>query len=130
MALNEHRRLAQDDIQADRTALLAIRELREYSPHNPAISTETLISLEAALLRAQQEELRLRNNLDAARDTTTAAAWSLHNAILGAKAQVIAQYGYNSNAVQSLGLKKKSERRRPVRRSAATAAAARDGVEA
>ena len=35
--------------------------------------------------------------------------------------QVIAQYGPDSAAVQLLGLKRKSERRRPVRRSAAAA---------
>jgi hypothetical protein len=123
MALNEQRRLPQDEMQADRTTLLAIRELRDYAPLNPAISAETLVALEAALTRAQEEELRLRNALDAARDATTAAAWSLHNAILGAKAQVIAQYGHDSTAVQSLGLKKKSERRRPVRRNGTGATA-------
>lgn len=60
--------------------------------------------------------------LDAARDATVAAAWERHNAILGAKTQVIARYGPNANAVQALGLKKKSERRRPTRRMVATEA--------
>ena len=122
MALNENRRLPQDEILADRTALLAIRELRDYSPLNPAYSAETLIAQEEALSRAQEEELRLRNALDAARDATTAAAWALHNGILGAKVQVMAQYGHSSNAVQTLGLKKKSERRRPTRRGGSVAA--------
>ena len=33
-----------------------------------------------------------------------------------ARAQVLAQYGPDSNAIQLLGLKKKSERKRPARR--------------
>jgi hypothetical protein len=35
-----------------------------------------------------------------------------------APAQVIAQYGPDSNAVQLVGRKRKSERKRPVRRAA------------
>src|SRR5690242_15427797 len=130
MALNENRRLPQDEIQADRTALLAIRELRDYSPLNPTFSAEALASLDAALRRAQEEELRLRNALEAARDAATTAAWALHNGILGAKAQVIAQYGHDSNAVQALGLKKKSERKRPARRNGTGSGAQRGGAEA
>jgi hypothetical protein len=36
--------------------------------------------------------------------------------MLGVKAQVIAQYGHDSDEVQSLGLKKKSEHKRPTRK--------------
>jgi hypothetical protein len=46
-------------------------------------------------------------------DNATAAEWVLHNAILGAKSQVEAQYGKDSNKYQSLGLKKKSEYKKP-----------------
>jgi hypothetical protein len=42
--------------------------------------------------------------------------------MLGAKDQVVAQYGDDSDAVQSLGLTKKSERKSPVRRAKITAA--------
>ncbi|MDQ6631631.1 MAG: hypothetical protein M3Y82_07715 [Verrucomicrobiota bacterium] len=35
---------------------------------------------------------------------------------LGAKKQVIAQYGEDSNEVQSIGLKKKSERATPAKK--------------
>jgi hypothetical protein len=58
--------------------------------------------------------------LGGAHDATTAAAWALHKAVLGAKSQVIAQFGPDSNAVAALGLKKKSEYRRPPRRSGKT----------
>ncbi|HEU5014277.1 MAG TPA: hypothetical protein VFT66_17265 [Roseiflexaceae bacterium] len=121
MAFNQTRRLSGPEMQADEDALLAIKQLPDYKPINPSYNTERLSVLEAALNQAEQEERRLANALAAARDTATAAAWELHNAVLGAKTQVIAQYGPDSNEVQSLGLKKKSERKRPVRRSTAVA---------
>jgi hypothetical protein len=58
-------------------------------------------------------EAQKQADLDAARDDSTAAEWAFHNAILGAKDQVIAQFGDDSNEVQSLGLKKKSEYKSP-----------------
>ncbi len=48
-------------------------------------------------------------------DAAVAAEWRFHEAMQGAKEQVIAQYGKSSDQVQSLGLKKKSEYKRPVR---------------
>jgi hypothetical protein len=121
MAINQNRALSHAEMQADHLVLLAIRDLTDYTPHNPDYSTAALVALDVALTRAQEEELRLRNALEAARDATIVAAWAMHNAILGAKAQVIAQYGHDSNAVQAIGLKRKSERKRPARRNGATA---------
>ena len=121
MALNQNRRPSADRLKGDREALLALRELRDYKPVNPGYSAEALAALEEALTQAEHEELRLENALAAARDAAAAAAWALHNAVLGAKTQVIAQYGADSDAIQSLGLKKKSERKRPTRRNGTTA---------
>jgi hypothetical protein len=45
-----------------------------------------------------------------------AAEWRCHEAIMGVKAQVIAQYGRSSDQLQALGLKKQTERKRPARR--------------
>jgi hypothetical protein len=39
--------------------------------------------------------------------------------MLGVKTQVVAQYGDNSDQVQALGLKKKSERKKPARKAKA-----------
>jgi hypothetical protein len=54
-----------------------------------------------------------QSHCEAARDAANAAEWALHNLILGAKDQVIAQYGEDSDQVQAIGLKKKSEHKRP-----------------
>jgi hypothetical protein len=44
-----------------------------------------------------------------------AAEWALHNAVLGARTQVRAQYGDDSNELQAVGHKKRSDRKRPSR---------------
>jgi hypothetical protein len=72
-----------------------------------------------ALKIAQDAEVNAQNALDTARDAANAAEWDFHNALLGAKDQVIAQYGKDSDQIQALGLKKKSERKTPVRRNVA-----------
>lgn len=59
---------------------------------------------------------------DAARDHAVAAEWEFHNAVLGMKDQVRAQYGSDSDQVQALGLKKKSKYRAPARRNGLPAA--------
>jgi hypothetical protein len=46
-----------------------------------------------------------------------APEWEFHNIIPGVKEQVIAQFGKNSNQVQALGFKKKSEYKAPRRKS-------------
>lgn len=48
-----------------------------------------------------------------ARDTATTAERAFHNAMLVVKKQVSAQYGEDSDEVQAVGLKKKSEYKRP-----------------
>ena len=115
MAVNQNLPLPSATIAADRASLLALKRLNDYTPVNRALGTEVLNELEAQLRQAEEAEILARKALDAARDARIAAGWELHNAMLGVKATVLGQYGANSDAVQSLGLKKKSDYRRPTR---------------
>jgi hypothetical protein len=54
-----------------------------------------------ALRSAQRAKVNAQNALAAARDAAVAAEWEFHNMILGVKDQVIAQYGKDSDQVQS-----------------------------
>jgi hypothetical protein len=110
-------RLPSNDIQADRQALNGIQLLNDYAPMNRAYSTEHLEELGRAMEAAHQAEARAVQAQAIARELAIATEWALHDALLGAKTQVIAQYGPDDHAVQLLGLKRKSERRRPVRRA-------------
>jgi len=59
------------------------------------------------------------------RNSSVAAQWTFHNAMLGAKQQVLAQYGDDSDEAQAVGLTKKSERAKPSKAKAAAAVAAK-----
>ena len=118
LTTNRSRRLPVDDIQANRQALSGIQLLTDYAPMNNIYSAAQLEELGRAMEEAQQAELRAMQAQAIARELAIAAEWALHDGLLGAKAQVIAQYGPDAHAVQLLGLKRKSERRRPVRRAA------------
>lgn len=115
MAKNEQVRVHADVLQADQEGYLALTVLRDYRPVNPDFSQEMLRAAYSALQTAQEVELHAQNALAAARDATTSAQWEFHNRMLGAKRQVLAQYGPDSDQLAALGMKKKSERRRPNR---------------
>ncbi|MGA7193538.1 MAG: hypothetical protein WBW94_07905 [Anaerolineales bacterium] len=121
MAKDQTKRLRPILLQADRDALTAIRTLSDYQPANPSYAADKLGSALTAMQSAQQAEVNAQNALDTARDAANQAEWGFHNSMLGAKVQVVAQYGDDSDAVQSLGLTKKSERKSPVRKSKSAA---------
>jgi hypothetical protein len=110
-------RLPSQVVEADRATLRALQDLSDYTPINVEYSAASLRDLEAAMTEALLAEERTRIALEMIRDKAIEAVQVFHDAILGAKAQVIAQYGSNSHAVQAIGLKRKSERKRPTRRA-------------
>jgi hypothetical protein len=119
MARNQTVRIRPSTLKGDLTAHAALQSLADYVPADPAYTQKAAQSQFEALKQAQAAELHARNALATARDAATAAEWEFHNFMLGAKVQVIARFGSDSNQVQSLGLKKKSERKSPGRRSRA-----------
>ena len=122
MAKDETKRINPDILQADLESLTAVKNLTNYTPANQEYVLTKLEALKAKLATAQEAETAAKGAWDAARDDATAAEWALHNAMLGAKAQVEAQYGKDSNEYQALGLKKKSEYKKPGRPTKATKA--------
>jgi hypothetical protein len=48
-------------------------------------------------------------------DDAKQAEWAFHNAVLAMKEAVRGQYGSDSNEVQAIGIKKKSNRKRPFK---------------
>jgi len=122
MAKNQTIRLRPRYLQADLDAFMALKALPNYTANNPNYTTATGDSVLTALKDAQKAELLAQNALASARDNNVAAEWDFHNFILQAKSQVIALYGADSNEIQSLGLKKKSERKTRVRKPPTAAA--------
>ena len=121
MAKNQTARVRPDFLKADQAAYTALQAMQDYAPSNPTFSKTTATESFASYQAAQQAEINAQNTLDAARDAAAKTEWDFHNAMLGVKAQVIAQYGDDSDQAQALGLKKKSERKSPVRKAKAAA---------
>jgi hypothetical protein len=119
MATNRKRRLPAEDLKADRQAISGIQLLTDYEPRHAAYSVAKLQELNRAMEYAQQAELRANQAQAIARDLAIAAEWAIHDFVLGVKTQAIAQYGPDGHELQLLGLKRKSDRRQPVRRAAA-----------
>jgi len=113
MAKKQTVRIRPSTLRGDLHAYTALKSLADYVPANPVYTQQAAVSIMEAMKNAQTAELNAQNALAAARDAAAAAEWEFHNFMLSAKDQVIARFGSNSNQVQALGLKKKSERKPP-----------------
>ena len=122
MAKNQNVRLKPVQLQADLDALIALNGFAVYTPANTAYAKTEVAARQTAMKAAQDAEIAAQNALGTARDAAAAAEWEFHNAMLGVKEQVIAQFGKSSDQVQALGLKKKTEYKTPARRGKAKAA--------
>jgi hypothetical protein len=109
-------RLPPQVIAADRSTLLALQGLSDYQPLNSAYSVAAIQQYETSLTQIDQAVIRAQEALDQARIAQIEAGHAFHTVILGAKDQVIAQYGPDATAVEIIGLTRKSDHKRPVRR--------------
>lgn len=109
MAKDQTKRLTSNVLQADRESFAALQAIDGYAPANNAYAMTTIAKAQADLTKLQTAEVQAAAAAAAVRDDTVAKEWEVHNMMLGAKDQVIAQFGKDSNEVQSIGLKKKSE---------------------
>lgn len=117
MAKNQTTPIRPVVLQADKDALAALKSITGYTPNNNAYAVETLDTLLNAAVSAQNTEAAAAGTLAGARDDKVAAEWAFHNAMLGVKDQVSGQFGKDSNELQALGMKKKSEHKNPVRKA-------------
>ena len=69
-----------------------------------------------AMLICQQTETKKLALYRAAADAARLAEWEFHNTVLAMKENVRGQYGSDSDQAQAVGLKKKSDRKRPSRK--------------
>jgi DNA-binding GntR family transcriptional regulator len=120
MPNNPTRRIPPATLQADLESFAALQAIEGYAPSNAAYTLAAITTAKQNMETKQTAETQAAAAAASARDAATDGEWAFHNAILGAKTQVTAQFGENSNQVQSLGLKKKSEYARPTRKPTKT----------
>lgn len=67
------------------------------------------------MLTQQQNETEKLAHYRAASDAAHLAEWEFHNSVQAMKDFVRGQFGSDSDEAQAIGLKKKSDRKRPTR---------------
>lgn len=116
MIQDTNRRLTPNKINEDIDALNGFKTLTGYSTLRAEATPEALTQAYTAMLAKQSEETAKITAAKAASDEARLAEWEFHNAVLAMKEVVRGQYGSDSNEAQTIGLKKKSERKRPSSR--------------
>lgn len=113
MAKDQTKRLPPKTLQADTDALAALSSVAGYAPSKPECSVQSVQTLADTMKAAQDIEVQAYGTADEKRDGATGKEWEFHNRILSVKQQVLAQYGEDSDELQRLGRKKKSEYKKP-----------------
>jgi len=113
MAVDQTKIIKPATLKADQDGFSALLGIAGYQPSNAELSAAKLKLLVEALDASQRTYAQKEAEFKTARDRLVVAQWAFHNAMLGAKDQVIALFGKDSDQVQALGLKKKSERKKP-----------------
>ena len=109
MAKDQSKRLNPSLVEADKASFAALQAIPNYTPANPAFVMAAITTAQTELNAAQQTEAQAAAAAATARDNAVAKEWAFHNLVLGAKDQVVAQFGRDSNEVQAIGLKRASE---------------------
>lgn len=109
MASKRTKRLAPSIQTEDIETLDALEAIEDWSPSNPQYSKANAQAIRAAMVAKQTKETQDAVQAKASRDDAAESEWDTHDFVLGVRQQGVAQYGEDSNEVQSLGLKKKSE---------------------
>ena len=122
MAKNQTKPLGPKSLKEDTDVLAAVKGLKDYNPAKTDYTLDKLTAADAAVTTTTTANTQAEAALKTARDAMVAAQWARHNLLLGAKEQVVGQYGDDSEEAAGVGLKRKSERASPKRKSAATAA--------
>ncbi|AFY49739.1 hypothetical protein Nos7524_3966 [Nostoc sp. PCC 7524] len=116
---NTNRRLSPQVISQDIDSLHGLQTISTYETNRADASASKLQQAYQAMLTFQQTETEKLASYRAAADAVRLAEWEFHNAILAMKEVVRGQYGSDSDQAQAVGLKKKSDRKRPSRRKLA-----------
>ncbi len=115
------RRLSPQLINQDVDSFNGIGTIPTYKTTRPEATPEALQSAFQKMITMQQVETEKQALYKAAADAARQAEWEFHNAVIAMKEVVRGQFGSDSNEARSIGLKKKSDRKRPTRQKIAVA---------
>ncbi|GMV52510.1 MAG: hypothetical protein IAE64_00940 [Flavobacteriales bacterium] len=111
MAVKKIARVSQRVLKKDRQIVAAVLALTDYNPSNSDFTADRLGEALRSMDEAFKAEQLALEQVTKAREEAIKLESQLHELVLGAKRQVLAQYGDDSDEITRLGMKKKSERR-------------------
>jgi len=117
---NTTRRLRPQLISEDVSSWYGLQTVSTYQTNRADASAAKLQQAYQAMLDQQQAETEKQTLYRAAADAARLAEWEFHNAVLAMKQVVRGQYGLDSDQAQAVGLKKKSDYKRPSRKKSVT----------
>ncbi|NJL88228.1 MAG: hypothetical protein HC886_23360 [Leptolyngbyaceae cyanobacterium SM1_1_3] len=112
------RRVSAKIINADISAFHGLSAISNYIPVRDEASPKMLQAAYEAMVAKQQKETEFEATFKAAADAARQAEVEFHDKVMAMKESVRGQFGPNSDEAQAVGYKKKSEYKRPRRRSA------------
>ncbi|MDZ8107422.1 MAG: hypothetical protein RM338_17635 [Nostoc sp. DedQUE12a] len=112
-AQDKTRRLPPQAISQDVTSWHGLQTISSYDTSRTDASVDKLQQAYQAMLAQQQAETEKLTLYRAALDAARLAEWEFHNTVLAMKEVIRGQYGSDSDQAQAVGLKKKSDRKRP-----------------
>lgn len=118
MASSRNKPCSTSTIARDRRTIQALKNMPDYAPRRPEHSVEALIARDLRVQGVAEEVATIELALGRARARLAVETWGMHDDVLGARDEVMVQYGPDSQAVEDIGLKRKSDRKRPVKRPA------------
>ena len=113
---DQTRRLRPQIISQDIDSFYGLQTISTYNTTRTDASATNIQQAYQAMLTQQQAETEKLTLYRAAADAARLAEWEFHNAVLAMKEVVRGQYGTDSDQAQAVGLKKKSDRKRPSRK--------------
>jgi hypothetical protein len=113
----QSRRIPPSQITEDGKDFAALKAISNYAPANSDYTVAAIEQAYQELQSARTAEVQADVAAKAARDKVVEKQANFHGLIIGARDQVMAQFGRNSDQAQSVGRKKPSEYKTPQRRS-------------
>jgi hypothetical protein len=114
---DRNRPLPPSVLDEDDITVLALQTLSDYQPQNALCSTSQLMQMRMTRAQARQAWVDAVAAAEAARKIMVETNHLYHNNVLEARSWVRAQYGADSAEIEIIGLTRKSQRKRPAKRS-------------
>lgn len=116
-------------LQDDKNAVIAILAMSDYVSLKPEFAKTVMedgpdnakTGIRPRLTAKEADYQLAKDAFDAARDAMVAEQWAMHDWVVGAREQVAAKFGKNSDQYAATGLKKKSEYKKGTTSKAAAA---------